>query len=55
MKHHLKARYYIRYCDDFVLLDERIEGLLEWKEEIEGLLNVKLRLTLNDRMQTIGR
>ena len=54
VKHHLKARYYMRYCDDFVLLDERIERLLEWKEKIKDFLNVKLRLALNDRRQAIG-
>ncbi|HHT9146217.1 MAG TPA: hypothetical protein ACFYD4_11190 [Candidatus Wunengus sp. YC61] len=54
MKHHLKVKYYLRYCDDFVLLDERKERLLEWKENIRDFLNVHLRLALNDRRQAIG-
>lgn len=54
VKHHLKASYYMRYCDDFVLLDERKERLLEWKEKIREFLNVKLRLCLNDKRQAIG-
>lgn len=54
VKHHLKASYYMRYCDDFVLLDERKERLLEWKEKVRDFLNVKLRLALNDKRQAIG-
>lgn len=54
VKHHLKASYYMRYCDDFVLLDERKERLLEWKEKVRDFLNVKLRLCLNDKRQAIG-
>ena len=54
VKHHLKARYYVRYCDDFVLLDETKERLLEWREKIVDFLEAKLQLVLNDRRETLG-
>lgn len=54
VKHHLKTKYYIRYCDDFVLLHEEKERLLEWREEIKEFLKARLRLTLNEPRQTLG-
>ena len=54
VKHYLKARYYLRYSDDFVLLHEEKERLQGWKEEIEEFLNTRLRLALNERRQTLG-
>ena len=54
VKHHLKARYYLRYSDDFVLLHDNKERLLEWKEAIEEFLHARLRLRLNERRQTFG-
>lgn len=54
VKHHLKARYYIRYCDDFVLLHEEKDRLLGWKEEIAAFLKTRLQLALNETKQTIG-
>ncbi|MCP4270226.1 MAG: hypothetical protein GY777_32405 [Candidatus Brocadiaceae bacterium] len=54
VKHHLKARHYIRYSDDSVLLHEEEERLMKWKEEIGEFLKDKLRLELNDRRQKSG-
>ncbi len=54
VKHHLKARYYIRYSDDCVLLHEERERLLGWREEIREFLKDRLRLELNDRRQKSG-
>lgn len=54
VKHHLKARYYIRYSDDSVLLHEEEERLKKWKEEIGEFLKDKLRLELNGRRQKSG-
>lgn len=54
VKHHLKARYYLRYSDDCVLLDEDKERLLGWKAAIEEFLEARLRLRLNERRQTFG-
>ncbi len=45
VKHRLKAKYYMRYVDDFVILHRRKEVLAEWKDEInEFLKTIKLEL-----------
>ncbi len=45
VKHELRAKYYIRYVDDFVILHESKEQLEEWKERIkEFLATIKLEL-----------
>lgn len=49
VKHRLRCRYYIRYTDDFVLLDNSREKLADWMEEIRGFLESELRLRLNLR------
>ncbi len=38
VKHSLKAKYYIRYVDDFVILHSSEETLHEWKAEISCFL-----------------
>ena len=53
IKHHLKCRFYMRYCDDLVLLDREKERLQEWKDEIETYVEKLLRLSLNPKRQTI--
>ncbi len=47
VKHKLKAKYYIRYVDDFVILlpDELL--LEKWKEEINDFLKSTLKLDLH--------
>ena len=47
VKHKLKAKYYIRYVDDFVLLHSSKEQLQIWQKEIEIFLNTKLKLELH--------
>jgi len=49
VKHHLKARYYLRYCDDLVLLSTERAVLERWEIEIAAFLSDELHLTLNDR------
>ena len=45
VKHKLKAKYYIRYVDDFVILDTSKEKLEFYKTEInEFLKSIKLEL-----------
>ena len=47
IKHTLKAKYYIRYVDDFVLLNSSKEQLLSWGEGAIGdflVKNLKLEL-----------
>ena len=47
VKNILKAKYYIRYVDDFVILHKNKEQLEEWKREIERFLKEKLKLELH--------
>jgi retron-type reverse transcriptase len=49
VKHRLRCPYYIRYTDDFVLLDNSRERLAKWMEEISRFLESELRLKLNPR------
>ena len=53
VKHHLKCNYYLRYCDDFVMLSEDRDKLLEWKAEIEHFLATRLKLRLNRKRQSL--
>ncbi|MEK6935724.1 MAG: RNA-directed DNA polymerase, partial [Nanoarchaeota archaeon] len=47
VKHKLKAKYYIRYVDDFVILHESEEQLEIWKKEIDEFLKNKLKIELH--------
>lgn len=49
IKHDLKVRYYVRYCDDMVLLSADAAELAAWERAIAGFLDERLRLGLNDR------
>ena len=51
VKHTLKCRHYLRYCDDFVLLSDNREQLIEWRERIETYLRESLRLQLNPKQR----
>ena len=45
VKHELKAKYYIRYVDDFVILHKNKEILENYKKEIDNFLKtIKLEL-----------
>ena len=55
VKHRLKARYYIRYCDDFVLLHECRELLETWTENIHAFLRDHLLLELHSNKVTIRK
>jgi RNA-directed DNA polymerase len=46
VKHQLKCRYYLRYCDDFVLLSRKREELTMWKDKIVTFIDEKLQLEL---------
>jgi hypothetical protein len=46
VKHELRARRYIRYVDDFVLVDESRERLIECHAAIAAFLEDRLKLTL---------
>ena len=53
VKHTLKCRYYVRYVDDFVILDPDKEELLRYKQEIKKFLTDNLKLTLHPRRQKL--
>ena len=47
VKHKLKCKYYLRYCDDFILLSKDPGQLLEFKALIIDFLRINLKLELN--------
>ncbi len=47
VKHRLKARLYLRYVDDLVMLHKSREKLCRWCEEIDSFLGTELKLELN--------
>ena len=54
-KHSLKARFYIRYCDDFVILHESSEHLRGIIPSIQKALANLLRLELHPRKTSIRK
>lgn len=58
VKHTLKARFYIRYVDDFVILHNSAKQLAEWKLAVDELLQRELLLALHpqkSRIMPFGR
>lgn len=49
IKHELKARYYLRYCDDLVLVSADRAQLMAWEGRIAAFLAEALNLALNAR------
>ena len=47
VKHKLKAKYYIRYVDDFIILHNSKSQLNDWKQKIRKFLETELRLELH--------
>lgn len=47
LKHVLKQRFYLRYCDDFIILDRDKERLIELVEPISDFLENRLKLSLH--------
>ena len=47
MKHQMKTKHYIRYADDFVILDTDKDKLLELTPKIADFLEEHLKLTLH--------
>jgi retron-type reverse transcriptase len=54
-KHVLKARYYARYCDDFVIVDESREMLLSYIPRISRFLSESLKLELHPKKAEIRK
>ena len=54
IKHTLKAKYYLRYVDDFIILHQSKRQLETWKEQIKDFLKDNLKLELHpDKSQVI--
>ena len=53
VKHNLRAKYYLRYVDDFVILHKSKEQLKNWKMQIEQFLREKLNLELHPQKSKI--
>lgn len=53
VKHQLRCKYYLRYCDDSILLSRDREELLRSKDQIENYLRDKLSLHLNQGRQKL--
>lgn len=49
VKHKLKAKYYLRYCDDFVILNENKDWLVDLIPKINCFLEDRLQLTLHPK------
>lgn len=47
VKHGLRAKYYIRYCDDFVILGRKLTDLWEQVKSIGQFLSTELKLKLH--------
>lgn len=53
VKHTLRAKYYIRYVDDFVILHNSREELEIWKNQIDSFLREKLSIELHPQKSRI--
>ena len=53
IKHSLKFKYYVRYMDDFVLMDTSKDRLQKAKKEIARFLKENLKLSLHPKKQTV--
>jgi len=49
VKHELHAKYYLRYMDDFVILNPSKAQLHQWRYAIAAFLDKRLHLSLNER------
>ena len=47
IKHQLKQKYYLRYCDDFIIVGNRLEELNNLIRPIDDFLNNQLELLLH--------
>jgi hypothetical protein len=53
VKHVLKAHYYLRYVDDFVLLSSDATELSAWRARIEEFLTNRLKLRLHPKRRKL--
>ena len=50
-KHQLKAKNYVRYMDDFIIIHHDKAQLHQWRRDIEKFLHQQLRLNTNSKTQ----
>ncbi|MBI2100452.1 MAG: hypothetical protein HYT47_00290 [Candidatus Vogelbacteria bacterium] len=55
IKHQLKTKYYIRYCDDFLFVDQSPEVLGKLISPLRCFLNAQLKLDLHNNKITIRK
>ena len=55
VKHDMKIKYYLRYCDDFVILSNSQDELQEIIERIGEFLNNDLKLSLHPNKVSIRK
>lgn len=55
IKRHLKVKYYLRYCDDFIILDPDQNALKNIIQPIRNFLNQRLNLNLHENKITLGK
>ena len=55
MKHRLKAKHYLRYCDDFIILGDDQVTLNETIGEVGDFLRARLKLSLHSRKVIIRK
>lgn len=53
VKRKLKAKYYVRYCDDFVIVSENRNDLKKLVPIISEFLETRLKLSLNPKKVSI--
>ena len=53
VKHTLKAKYYLRYVDDFTILHSSRSQLEQWKKDIDKFLQEKLKIQLHPEKSRI--
>lgn len=55
VKHILKAKHYIRYCDDFVIIDKSKEKVMAYMPKLSRFLKDRLSLELHPRKISIRK
>ena len=55
VKHRLYSRYYLRYCDDFIILGESVAELAERIPYIASFLSESLRVVLHPKKLSIRK
>ena len=55
VKHKLRVKYYLRYCDDFAIVSDGKDYLVSLIPQINNFLNINLRLDLHPKKITLRK